>query len=403
MGTEVLNDPFTFVLPGAFGDSLCESGLGSQCPQTCWMSAQDVEPGILKGFAMARRKLRYQLILFLQVYTGLCSRTCFEDAIPFEKRTNITIDGISIPLTTWQLSWDSSRLLSHIFEILAGEKLGFLTNSTVGPSSTDVLYMLGGCSKRKPDDVASDCVLPRRFHFCFESWQGYSSYVEPLLEELGSRAPVNLGSVGYPGTAGLFVQGAALDAGLQDSGLSLEFYSNYNANWFSPQKYTAKVSDVNMSRLQTCDETVNQFYSYVGEEYLNRTGDSGGVKVDSTGKILVKCWEEKWWLAPACRDNPDDCAPVITGSTGYGLWLMLQQAFWHNMPLAFATGQREPVDEYVVLGREIESLVYWWTPDARLTKDVCVCFFPALHGRLSIPAKNMATKTAFLQQKGNMS
>ena len=311
---------------------------------------------------------RAGLILFLQFQSCLASTNCFEDAIPLERRANITIDGESMPLSTWRLSWDSSILLSLIFEILAAEKLGFLVDSTTGPSSTDVLYMLAGCSQRAPDDVKADCILPRRFHFCFESWQGYSSYVGPLLEELsstniGSRAPVNLGSVGYPGTSGLFVQGGALDEALQDSGLSLEFYRNYDATWFHPEKYTANISGVNLSRLQTCDESVNTYYEYLGEEYLNRTGDSGGVKVNSsTGKVLLKCWQEKWWLSPSCRGNPDQCVSVITGGTGYGLFLLLQQAFWHHMPLAFATGQRRPVDEYVVLGRELESLVYWWTP-----------------------------------------
>lgn len=323
--------------------------------------------------------------------------TCFEDGIPLSKRANITIDDIAGPLSTWRLSWDSSLLLSHIFEILAAEKLGFVVDAETGPSSTDVLYMLAGCSQRAPDDVKADCILPRRFHFCFESWQGYSSYVQPLLEQLEERAPVNLGSVGYPGTSGLFVQGAALDAGLQDSGLSLEFYSNYDARWFHPEKYTPNVSDVNMSRLQTCDESVNSYYGYLGAEYLNRTGDWGGVKIENgTGTVLLKCWEEKWWLSPVCRSNPDDCMPVITGGTGYGLWLMLQQAFWHNMPLAFATGKREPIDEYVVLGRELQSLVYWWTPDVKfaLSEATAVIFpkhNPAEHRRQIYKSQRQAT------------
>ena len=287
---------------------------------------------------------------------------CLDDAIPKQNRANITVDGVSMPLSLWKLSWDSGMLFASIFEILAAEKLGYNVDATVGPSSTDVLYMLAGCSQRAPADPKADCVLPRRFHLSFESWQAASSYVQPLLEVLESRAPTNLGSVGYPGASGLFVLGAAVQAGLQDSGLSLQYYSNYNAQWFTPERYTAKVADVNISRLQTCAESVNNFYGYLGSEYLNKTGDSGGVTV-ANGTVSLKCWQEKWWVAPACRSDPENCIPVMTGGTGYGLWLVLQQAFWHNMPLAFGVGLREP-DEYVNLGRELESLVYWWTPDA---------------------------------------
>ena len=48
---------------------------------------------------------------------------------------------------------------------------------------------------------------------------------------------------------------------------------------------------------------------------------------------------------------------------------MIQQAFFHNMPLAFATAQKEPVDHYIPLNRQLQSLLYWWTPDTKFTLD----------------------------------
>lgn len=39
---------------------------------------------------------------------------------------------------------------------------------------------------------------------------------------------------------------------------------------------------------------------------------------------------------------------------------MPQQAFFHNMPLAFAIAG----NEYVNLNRELRSVLYWFTPDA---------------------------------------
>ena len=48
---------------------------------------------------------------------------------------------------------------------------------------------------------------------------------------------------------------------------------------------------------------------------------------------------------------------------------MIQQAFFHNMPLAFATAQEVPVNYYIPLNRQLQSLLYWWTPDTKFTLD----------------------------------
>lgn len=42
---------------------------------------------------------------------------------------------------------------------------------------------------------------------------------------------------------------------------------------------------------------------------------------------------------------------------------LVQQASFHNMPLAFATAIQTP-NEYVQLNIELQSALYWWTPDS---------------------------------------
>ena len=48
---------------------------------------------------------------------------------------------------------------------------------------------------------------------------------------------------------------------------------------------------------------------------------------------------------------------------------MIQQAFFHNMPLAFATAQHGPENYYVSLNRQLQSLLYWWMPDTTFTLE----------------------------------
>eukprot|EP00438_Fugacium_kawagutii_P023727 Skav228054 [mRNA] locus=scaffold1188:261531:273422:+ [translate_table: standard] len=281
----------------------------------------------------------------------IANANCFEDAIPVVSRSNITVDGLSMPIGTWELQWDSASIVTRIFEILSSEKLGFHVANLGGhSSSTPVVYKLGGCLTWTPEDIGRDCVHPRRFHFAFESWQGASTFIPPLLAELGDRAPVNLGTLGYAGSSGMYVLGGAVEAALADSGLSLRYYANYNADWFQPSKYTATVADVNMSRLGTCDDGVSKTYRFFAPEYLEATGDTEGIYVDESG-IKFKCWKEKWWLPPACRDLPANCSTLITHWPGWGMGLLTQWVSFHNMPIAIGIAVERignAQDEYAV-------------------------------------------------------
>ncbi|CAL1136495.1 unnamed protein product [Cladocopium goreaui] len=144
------------------------------------------------------------------------------------------------------------------------------------------------------------------------------------------------------------------------TGLPLTYFSHFNASWFRPQRFAMIVGEVNMSRLSRCSESVNSAYPLLGQEYYDATGDKDGVELQD-GRNILKCWEEKWWVAPSCRGNISDCLAVVTGGSGWGMYELPQQAFFHNMPLAFATAAAK---QYVPLNRDLQSLLYWWTPDA---------------------------------------
>ena len=54
---------------------------------------------------------------------------------------------------------------------------------------------------------------------------------------------------------------------------------------------------------------------------------------------FFKCYQDKWWAPPACRANPTTCLSSVTGGTGWGLTELVQQAFFHNIPVAFALAE----------------------------------------------------------------
>jgi hypothetical protein len=107
-------------------------------------------------------------------------------------------------------------------------------------------------------------------------------------------------------------------------------------------------------------ETHNLIVFQRGFKFEFETYETPG-NLAQDGRNILKCWEEKCWVAPSCRGNISDCLAVVTGGSGWGMYELPQQAFLHNMPLAFATAAAK---QYVPLNRDLQSLLYWWTPDA---------------------------------------
>ena len=145
----------------------------------------------------------------------------------------------------------------------------------------------------------------------------------------------------------------------------MRYYRSYNASFFEPARYTARVPDIDVNRVKTCADSAELGYPGIAELYFEKTGDAGGV-VQSGGSRILDCLWDRWWLAPACRGNVSKCVPLIMPNTAWGMPEMMQQAFWHNMPVAFATA----VDgDFVTLNRELRSLLYAWVPETTFFLD----------------------------------
>lgn len=301
----------------------------------------------------------------LYLMNPAASRTCFPNAVAEHLRGNITFDGLSMPIGIWQNAWDTSGIVSQMYSIIVSEILGYNIAVGIGPASELIIGKLAGCA-HAGFAITDDCGPPRRFQVSFENWLTGSPWTQQsLLDMEPYGTPVNLGSMGYEGKSGMFVLGGALNAGLADSGLALNFYRSYNISWYSPWKYTAVVENVDLNRLKTCAGSAEVGYPGIAELYFGITGDAAGV-VEVNGKRVLNCWEDKWFIAPACRANRSTCVPVLMPWTAWGLPEMMQQAFWHNMPLAFATASDS---DYISLNRELQSLLYTYIPDSTFFLD----------------------------------
>ena len=64
----------------------------------------------------------------------------------------------------------------------------------------------------------------------------------------------------------------------------------------SARTYTAKVSDIDLNRLQTCDESVMVGFTEIADQYLAATGDSAGVKTVG-GQLVLDCWQDGPWVS----------------------------------------------------------------------------------------------------------
>eukprot|EP00435_Cladocopium_sp_Y103_P020125 s928_g4.t3 len=276
------------------------------------------------------------------------------------QRLNVTVDGLSVPIGIASANWNSVELVSKIFGILVSEVVGYHVVDGLEQGSAEMIYRLSGCPPSMKS--MSECwKSPRRFHFALETWEDtVTAAWDATFREMGQFAPVNLGSGGYAGFDGMYILERARAESQANTGILLTYYSNFNATWFHPETYCAQVRDILPERVLTCSEAVNLLHPEYGQEYLDATGDLGGIEDAGNGSIHLKCWQDRWWVAPSCRTDAERCVGVLTSGAGWGTDFMIQQAFWHNMPLAFATAISE---QYISVNREFQSVLYWWTPD----------------------------------------
>ncbi len=182
----------------------------------------------------------FYVLLFAGVKV-IAAFVCFDDAVPEEERQNLTTGADSYPLGIWIPSWASSRLTNAIGNILVTEKMGYNTQVGEGPGTPDQFYAMTGCETPtilENRGCGSNGPQETYYHLSLEGWtRSYHELWTYLQEHYPLTAPVNLGTVGYTGVEGQYVQKEILDSAYLKEGLALDHFSGFDARWHNPVEY----------------------------------------------------------------------------------------------------------------------------------------------------------------------
>eukprot|EP00913_Durusdinium_trenchii_P023614 g22186.t1 len=223
-----------------------------------------------------------------------------EEAVPWSRRRNVTLDGVSMPLGIVIGNWGSAKLVSNVYRIIVSE-----------------------------------------------------------AEEWGKPRPNGA-------RKGMYLL-AAHGRGLEQ-GLALEYYRSYNRSWHQPELYLPLVRDVNHSRLDFCNNSFTTLGA--GPKRAQRPPANAAAQgTEQVGdQVHWKCYKDSWWVAPACRTDPEECIAIIS-KRGWGIIYFPQKAFFFGMGVALTNGLQVHVDEWIHLNHELQGLLYWWSPDSSFIRD----------------------------------
>ncbi|CAK8992386.1 unnamed protein product [Durusdinium trenchii] len=186
--------------------------------------------------------------------------------------------------------------------------------------------------------------------------------IESFRARHPERAPQVLGDMGYIFTWGIYVKGPVRDAAYRNAALALEYYRNYNASVHQPVRFFHGLSELEMEDFLLCSDSTTWGADFtntaIWANYVKWTGDLEGVTATPEGYV-ARCPDGRFWLSPACRNNPSQCIPVL--SAWNTLNPFLQWATVHNLPLAF--GRPPNITRFQELVRQYDVLHYWWEPD----------------------------------------
>ena len=189
------------------------------------------------GFFRTRSMASFYFLMFAGVKV-IASFVCFNDAVPEEERQNLTTGADSYPLGIWAPTWASSRLTNAIVNILVTEKMGYNTQVGTGPGTTDQFYAMFGCETPTNLDDRGCGSQETYYHISAEGWTiSYHKLWTDLQENYPLTAPENLGSVGYTGVEGEYVQKEILDSAYLKEGLALDYFRGFDARWHNPVEY----------------------------------------------------------------------------------------------------------------------------------------------------------------------
>ena len=150
------------------------------------------------------------------------------------------------------------------------------------------------------------------------------------------------------------------EAAYFSTGLPLEYYEAWDVNWRKPWLFFDDLPTLNRSNLKLCSNS-NHYVASEVQNFLDQTGDLGGVRTLPDGSVVGNCFDDYVWLAPACRNNASQCVLFITGGNGWSLDEMQQKAVKWNMPLAIAIAA--DWSRFTQVPLTYASTFYWWVPD----------------------------------------
>ncbi|CAE8628300.1 unnamed protein product [Polarella glacialis] len=224
-----------------------------------------------------------------------------------------------------------------------------------------MVFALGGCLDPSAYGTDPKCGTgePVTEHVGFENWNSFNTQMPGWIAKIGEMAPLLMGGMGYEGLEGMYIMDTPLSAALSDSGLHLEYYGSFNSSWYSPEAYFPKISTIDLSLMKKCS-TGRMSFSEDANIYVRATRDYDGV-VNVSGQLKLKCWNDVWWLSPACRNTPQSCIPVVSGGDSWALGEMIQQMSFYNMPLAFGTAIDK--SKYKSINIANNGMLYAFEPD----------------------------------------
>ncbi|CAK8993410.1 unnamed protein product [Durusdinium trenchii] len=314
-----------------------------------------------------RRAMLRLAVLLLYGLKGLGSELCLDDGVPESQRKYIQDEaGHDIPIGVFQSNWASSWLLNKLTEMLLQEVMGYhaTLDTRMGANGASCFYALPGCLDFDNKIVAEkQCgINETTLHISVDSWVGsYASAMDQFNKEFPRIASQDLGSMGYAGEESMYVSQAILNSAYADSGLALDFYKSYNTTHHDPRKYFDSIHDVDLSELELCSETDMSNPSRMGD-YAKYSGDYDGVVSQPDGTYIAKCTNDRWWYAPACRQNSSQCIPLFTSGNGWKLQALMQWSTAYGMPTA--VGLSKGYATWIKHVQNHRALHYWWVPDS---------------------------------------
>jgi len=297
-------------------------------------------------------------------------------------RLMANISGQAVRIGVAATSSLTSRWAAEMFKIMLEEIIGYHATIENVNSEKEAYCKVAGCGTPaesatvpfSPDTIsffstgANSCTNTPTVHVTFEIWKTQLPWMSAITDFIGEFeakfpqfAPKNTHSLGATGYQGIFVQRKTYEAVWNNTNRDIRFGRTLNASWMdvSGPPYFTRITDNEIpdSDLKACSSLPKLSDAATIGSYTRVTGDTAGID-----GARFKCWNnDRWFVAPACRDDISKCIPLITGGDGWLIESLLQQVTFYNWPVAVAVADTNQKYRDIVIGKNV--MFYWWFPD----------------------------------------